>query len=1039
MVRLKINEYYEDGKLNTVTAPNEINNGAPYTIKCDYWTNHNSSLSSDSGLWAQTLHYDPINVGNEFETVTISDGLGRAIQVKKKSTIYGVDSVIVSGKIIFDAFGRKITEYQPETEVYSGTINRNYSNLSWQNPTTYSYDIMDRPIQQNNPDGTHIIYSYNFGQDYFGKKCFKTSITDPNGNVTEQYKDARNLQTTVVAPMNTITKFIYTPLGQIKTSIDPEGNATHYNYDMLGRLIEREHPDAGITQYQYDLAGNILKKISENSDIEYKYGEGRLSHIHYPGNDEMDVYYEYGAAGSGNESGRLIKQQDASGVQTFWYGNMGELVGNIHTYVVPGGEPYTFEMRWMYDSWNRLINIQYPDGELVSYRYDNGGKLIRMNGEKLGEQYHYIDMIIYDKFDSRTSIHYGNGTYSEYYYDPLNRRLKNLKSYDANGHKMHDIDYKYDGVGNIIYQSNNGEYVNNGAGGPYNYHYEYDDLYRLIQSEGYFASNHNGSMYYNLNMSYSPSGNITNKHLYGQTLINGGVNNIYYNRDYHYNGRPHQVTKAGENEYEWDRNGNMIFRNTLHGKRYQCWDNEDRLVAVHDEGDMPQISAYLYDGGGERVWKLTGGVIQNYMNGQQIYSSGHLDKTLYASPYMVMTEKEYTKHYYIEGERICSKIGSGFQGAHTPPKSTPIDFIAGSAQICSMQLREMVGRNAQCAMYNGEIDIDPYLPPAHNDGNEYEKLQYFYHSDHLGSASFITDIEGAVMQHLQYLPYGELFISQRSIKEFDSRYKFIAKELDNETSYTYFGARYYDSELSVWLSVDPMSDKYPSLSPYCYSADNPVVLVDPNGENFTNFVDEDGNLIKHIDDGSNAVFRQTGSGTGKHYTFIGYDESQGGVNKVNLEVAIQEQQKLNNDNPSLQQNGNTTYCNFATQNVMKTVASTPLGHNALVTGRANEMIDQMLSGNNPNYISVSEKDATEYAAKGGLAIVGYRNPNTQSSGHVATFSVGDNITESNIIANIGIAKSTGFVPLNYAIAKSKAKSFFIFIPGYVLNTVTVKP
>ncbi len=57
-----------------------------------------------------------------------------------------------------------------------------------------------------------------------------------------------------------------------------------------------------------------------------------------------------------------------------------------------------------------------------------------------------------------------------------------------------------------------------------------------------------------------------------------------------------------------------------------------------------------------------------------------------------------------------------------------------------------------------------------------------------------------------------------------------AKELDNETNYTYFGARYYDSELSVWLSVDPMSDKYPSLSPYCYTADNPVVLVDPNGE-----------------------------------------------------------------------------------------------------------------------------------------------------------------------------------------------------------------
>jgi RHS repeat-associated protein len=107
-------------------------------------------------------------------------------------------------------------------------------------------------------------------------------------------------------------------------------------------------------------------------------------------------------------------------------------------------------------------------------------------------------------------------------------------------------------------------------------------------------------------------------------------------------------------------------------------------------------------------------------------------------------------------------------------------------------------------------------------------MQYFYHSDHLGSASFVTNAGGYVEQHLQYLPFGEIFVSQRN-SEFDSRYKFTAKELDNETNYMYFGARYYDSDLSVWISVDPMSDKYPSLSPYCYSANNPVVLKDPNG------------------------------------------------------------------------------------------------------------------------------------------------------------------------------------------------------------------
>ena len=65
---------------------------------------------------------------------------------------------------------------------------------------------------------------------------------------------------------------------------------------------------------------------------------------------------------------------------------------------------------------------------------------------------------------------------------------------------------------------------------------------------------------------------------------------------------------------------------------------------------------------------------------------------------------------------------------------------------------------------------------------------------------------------------------------FADNYTFSAKEKDTETGLSYFGARYYSSDLSIWLSIDPMSGKYPSLSPYVYCADNPVKLVDPNGE-----------------------------------------------------------------------------------------------------------------------------------------------------------------------------------------------------------------
>ena len=59
---------------------------------------------------------------------------------------------------------------------------------------------------------------------------------------------------------------------------------------------------------------------------------------------------------------------------------------------------------------------------------------------------------------------------------------------------------------------------------------------------------------------------------------------------------------------------------------------------------------------------------------------------------------------------------------------------------------------------------------------------------------------------------------------------FTGKERDEETGFSYFGARYYDSDLSgLFLSVDPMADKYPGLSPYAYCAWDPLKATDPNG------------------------------------------------------------------------------------------------------------------------------------------------------------------------------------------------------------------
>jgi RHS repeat-associated protein len=130
----------------------------------------------------------------------------------------------------------------------------------------------------------------------------------------------------------------------------------------------------------------------------------------------------------------------------------------------------------------------------------------------------------------------------------------------------------------------------------------------------------------------------------------------------------------------------------------------------------------------------------------------------------------------------------------------------------------------------------------------YEKLQYYYHADHLGSSSYITNLDGEIVQHVEYVPFGEVFIEERN-NTWNTPYLFNGKELDEETGLYYYGARYYNPRESVWLSVDALASYNPfeqenfidgqhnggvynsfNLTVYGYCYQNPIVLVDPNGK-----------------------------------------------------------------------------------------------------------------------------------------------------------------------------------------------------------------
>lgn len=118
-----------------------------------------------------------------------------------------------------------------------------------------------------------------------------------------------------------------------------------------------------------------------------------------------------------------------------------------------------------------------------------------------------------------------------------------------------------------------------------------------------------------------------------------------------------------------------------------------------------------------------------------------------------------------------------------------------------------------------------------SEGNIIGFASFYYHSDHLGSSAYLTNDSGQVTQILNYLPYGEDWVDiQNNLDPSLGQYTFNGKEKDHESGFHYYGARYYWSEvLTGWLSVDPMLDNYPSISPYAYCAWNPVKLVDPDG------------------------------------------------------------------------------------------------------------------------------------------------------------------------------------------------------------------
>jgi RHS repeat-associated protein len=96
----------------------------------------------------------------------------------------------------------------------------------------------------------------------------------------------------------------------------------------------------------------------------------------------------------------------------------------------------------------------------------------------------------------------------------------------------------------------------------------------------------------------------------------------------------------------------------------------------------------------------------------------------------------------------------------------------------------------------------------------------------------VEHVKGPVIQSQSYYPFGLTFSSYQRENSLANQHQYNGKELQDELSIGWldFGTRMYNSEIARWNNIDPLADKYVAMGSYVYVANNPLIYVDPGGE-----------------------------------------------------------------------------------------------------------------------------------------------------------------------------------------------------------------
>jgi YD repeat-containing protein len=525
------------------------------------------------------------------------------------------------------------------------------------------------------------------------------------------------------------------------------------------------------------------------------YSYNRLVKKYMPnssGTDLYDVDYIYGSYNDGrNGAGRIISIAQGGGFKSdsYRYDELGQRVEEDITVDVPMYGYRDFNTKKYFDSFGRILQAVYPDGDQVDYDYNSLGELNTIKSKVAGVTQDIVSAISYNGYGQISQLTYGNGTTTSYSYATGNTNKAttlmgstvNAKEQGASGFTpVLNRTYTYNKQGMVAQMNRSvaGSLLSQVGNASFTDAYTYDRFGRLdahAQSKG-------AASIYSLDMQYNQAGGITFKTSNGSGFMNAAA--LTYDLDYQYDpSKGHQLDfiwdpiSATTTDFTYNASGSITQIDDPSQAIAQnfFWNEQQQLTGVSNQQG---VHHYVYDHSGERLMKSSLINSKVYLNDQVIDDVSNLEPyTVYVNPYYVVTGlmggDRVSKHYYMNQQRVATDITINYDpngtGGGQQEQSLAKDPASAAPELSPAlaDFNEVLFGLGQKPLDTASLKlptIESYYPEAAKtpatsssaEGNpSAPRILFWYHPDYLGNVDLITERDGYTHEFFMYNPWGE--------------------------------------------------------------------------------------------------------------------------------------------------------------------------------------------------------------------------------------------------------------------------------------------